>query len=69
MSSEATKFSSEAEELNYKSAELSSEATEFSSEAEELTYKAAELSSEATEFSPGRFARQFVWFCESNEAT
>ncbi len=65
MSSEAAKFSSEAEELNYEAAELSSEAAEFSSEAKELSYEAAELSSEATEFSPGRFARQFVWFCES----
>ena len=72
MSSEAAEFSSEAEELNYKAAELSyeaaelsSEAAEFSSEAEELNYKATELSSEAAEFSSGRFAWQFVWFCES----
>ena len=44
---------------------MSSEAAEFSSKAEELNYKATELSSEATEFSSGRFAWQFVWFCES----
>ena len=65
LSSEAAEFSSEAEELNFKAAELSSEAAEFSSEAEELNYKATELSSEAAEFSAGRFAWQFVWFCES----
>ena len=47
---------------------MSSEAAEFSSEAKELRYEATELSSEATEFSPGRFARQFVWFCESKES-
>ena len=46
---------------------MSSEAAEFSSEAKELRYGATELSSEATEFSPGRFARQFVWFCETKE--
>ena len=47
---------------------MSSEAAEFSSEAKELRYEATELSSEATEFSPGRFARQFVWFCKSKES-
>ena len=47
---------------------MSSEAAEFSSEAKELRYEATELSSEATEFNPGRFARQFVWFCESKES-
>ena len=75
MSSEAAEFSSEAKEfryeaaeLSYEAAELSSDAAEFGSEAKELTYEATELSSEATGFSPGRFARQFVWFCESKES-
>ena len=82
LSSENAEFSSEAAEFSYEAAELSSETTkfsseaaelnsgaaEFSSEAEKLSYEATELSSEATEFSPGRFARQFVWFCESKES-
>ena len=46
---------------------MNTEAAEFSSEAKELRYEATELNSEATEFSPGRFARQFVWLCESKE--
>ena len=68
MSSEAAEFSSEVKELSYEAAELNSEAAKFSSEAKKLSYEASELSSEATGFSPGRFARQFVWFYESKES-